>query len=255
MTINDQVKKEIRIHAKERFPEECCGFIIQHNHRPVIVRCKNVAENPLEDYRISPQTYLQAKSIGPILACYHSHPMDTDVSLLDKMVSEHERLPSIVYSFAIDDFLIYQPEDYKNPYIGKKFSLGKNDCLTLALDYYNNELGLSLKDFYPNREGNDFFEREHAVWKDQRYLENIIESDFKLVIKGEPKLEELKKHDCILTKFYNSEHPSHLLIYIGGGKVLHQPRNGYSRIEEYSEYFRHKTYGVARHKSFYEQVG
>lgn len=74
----------IEDHARETFPEECCGFLIGKSGEPrrVIgsVRAKNVAsENRTRRYEIDPLELLRADDAArakrsDLIGIYHSHP-------------------------------------------------------------------------------------------------------------------------------------------------------------------------------------
>lgn len=249
MELTEDIKTQIKNQALKTFPSECCGFIVVKDGKLNVVACKNVAVNPKEDFQISPLKYVRVKNEGnEILAAYHSHPETNEVSLADIVNSEGENIPHVIYIVPENKFFIYEPTGVTNHYLGRKYKLGENDCLTLASEYYKNELRISIPNIYPQRKSEDFFKNERDnIWSSKQYLVDMAKAGFELVIKGRPKEADLRLHDCILTSFYNSEHPSHILVYLGNEKVLHQPRNGISRIEIYSEYFKEKTYGVARY--------
>jgi proteasome lid subunit RPN8/RPN11 len=243
MEFKEQTKAYIKAHALKTRPNECCGFIVEKDGEELVVGCKNTATNPKEDFRISALAYLHTTRLGQIKASYHSHDEIASPSTPDIMNSEAEKLTHVIYVVSTDSFVIYEPKGYNTKYTVRIYKLGENDCLTLAIDYYRRELGISIEDPFKGR-GNDFFRvSQDSIWASQQYLNEITKAGFKLVTKES----ELKLHDCILTCFYNSEHPSHILIYLGNNKVLHQPRDGVSLVEDYSDYFKQKTYGVARY--------
>ena len=91
LTLTDNAWEEISRHAKDTFPEECCGMILSGGKADVVHRCANI-QNKL--HALDPQTYprdatiayamdfkelemltQQAEREGAILkAFYHSHP-------------------------------------------------------------------------------------------------------------------------------------------------------------------------------------
>ncbi len=80
-------------HARETYPEECCGLIAGNGGTPShIYRLKNTAETPTTRYLIDPQQQIWAfKNMRhngmDLVAIYHSHPeseaypSQTDLSL------------------------------------------------------------------------------------------------------------------------------------------------------------------------------
>lgn len=91
LTLTDNAWEEISRHARDTFPEECCGMILSKDQADVVHRCTNI-QNKL--HALDPQTYprdatiayamdfkelemltQQAEQEGATLkAFYHSHP-------------------------------------------------------------------------------------------------------------------------------------------------------------------------------------
>lgn len=91
LTLTDNAWEEISRHARDTFPEECCGMILSRDQGDVVHRCTNI-QNKL--HALDPQTYprdatiayamdikelemltQQAEREGATLkAFYHSHP-------------------------------------------------------------------------------------------------------------------------------------------------------------------------------------
>lgn len=91
LTLTERAWEELRLHAMETFPEECCGIILANGASDRVRRCVNV-QNRL--HALDPQTYprdatiayaMDPKELQAILresettgakikAFYHSHP-------------------------------------------------------------------------------------------------------------------------------------------------------------------------------------
>lgn len=85
MIASETVLDEIRRHAQETYPEECCGFLLgkvgeSGNEIHATARAVNRNENRRQDrYVISPDDYRSAagsarKAGLEIVGIYHSHP-------------------------------------------------------------------------------------------------------------------------------------------------------------------------------------
>ncbi len=89
-TLDGSSLAAIHAHAREAYPEECCGMIIERDGREDIVRATNI-QNELhaQDPDQFPRTAATAYTMGPeaarilirsergelrLLAIYHSHP-------------------------------------------------------------------------------------------------------------------------------------------------------------------------------------
>ncbi len=90
-----QALDEIRSHAEEDYPNECCGFFFgsEKNFRKMthIKRVKNIqSENRKRRFRIDPDEYRRAERFADqheldFLGIYHSHPEHPAIP------SEHDR--------------------------------------------------------------------------------------------------------------------------------------------------------------------
>jgi proteasome lid subunit RPN8/RPN11 len=63
-------RQAVARHARECYPEECCGLIVDGRYRP----CANVSSTPTEAFAISPEDWAAAEDSGTIEAVAHSHP-------------------------------------------------------------------------------------------------------------------------------------------------------------------------------------
>lgn len=118
------VVRTIEDHAREAFPEECCGFLIGHSEEPRRAiesrRAKNVAsENRTRRYEIDPLELLRADDAARAMLCdligiYHSHPNHPAVpSEFDRsratswfsyvILSVVDRLPKDLTAWRFDD--------------------------------------------------------------------------------------------------------------------------------------------------------
>lgn len=85
MIAHEKVLDDIRRHAEETYPEECCGFLLgsmgaDGNEIHLARRAVNQNENRREDrYVISPDEYRNAERAArkvdvDVVGIYHSHP-------------------------------------------------------------------------------------------------------------------------------------------------------------------------------------
>jgi proteasome lid subunit RPN8/RPN11 len=245
--MKEQIKLEIKKHALDETPNECCGILLQNEKKSSleIFKCKNMSPNKAEQFSISPGDYLKASKKGKILAFYHSHPSEEDsFSEYDKLQSEQHNVKFILYCVKKKSFHEYEPKDYVSSYVGRDFELGVNDCLTLGIDYYKNECNIKVKNYYRDR--NWFIENPNS------YQEHFEEEGFIKILNGpltKKDLPKIKKHDFLLMKYLGKNFPTHGANYVGNGLILHHQINCYSRIEPYNGVFLERTVGVLRHES------
>ena len=71
---SDHVIHAAMQHARDEYPRESCGLVVDGAYVPRM----NTAEDPLEDFRISPQGYAAAARKGTVQGVIHSHPDKPD---------------------------------------------------------------------------------------------------------------------------------------------------------------------------------
>ena len=110
------VLQAIQDHAREAYPEECCGFLIGHSSAPRRVvesrRARNVAtENRSRRYMVDPLELLRVdddvrKKNLDLIGIYHSHPDHPAAP------SEFDRSRATSwYSYVIVSVVDGQPKD------------------------------------------------------------------------------------------------------------------------------------------------
>ncbi len=73
-------RSEAEAHALEQAPREACGVVVNGRYW----RCRNIAEDPEQDFVIEPRDYAVAAMYGKVEAIVHSHPMGGPASFVDK---------------------------------------------------------------------------------------------------------------------------------------------------------------------------
>ena len=236
MILDKDIKQQIKTHSLGEYPNECCGFVVSDSvNKNIVFPCKNISQNSKIHFEIDPEEYLRASSAGEIVAVYHSHPNGSSkFSEFDEQISNGLELKSILYSVKEDKFNEYQPGDYANEYIGRKFEIGKSDCFTVMKDFFNKELNIFINDYFRDQ---DWQDKTPRIYDDNYEGEGFI------------KIEDgtLKKYDCILFKFL--KHTEHIAVYLGNDLILHQPRGRDSLVEKYSGPLKRRVSYIIRHKS------
>jgi proteasome lid subunit RPN8/RPN11 len=84
LTVTEQQLKQMRRHAEEAYPAECCGVLLgtrNSNNREVVevVACGNMAMTPRTRYEIDVRELVRVQRDGrgrelEIVGIYHSHP-------------------------------------------------------------------------------------------------------------------------------------------------------------------------------------
>lgn len=216
--LNEQVKLGIKTHAERVKPAEACGCIIKVLDNPVIYPCENVSGRPASTFRISPESYLKAESMGEVLAIYHSHLKNRSPSGFDIQASAGHRIPYVVYNVPGDVFCVADGPRLLD-FMSRDFEIGVNDCFSLVRDFYRKFLGVEISN-YDREEG--WHERNPRMFLDNFVKEGFRETD---------KLEE----NCLLLlkTSHHAEFPHHLGIYLGDDTMFHHPREKRPLIEPY----------------------
>ena len=108
MILNASTTRDIKGHSLREFPNECCGLILAHDGDAKSFECKNASSNKRSNFSIDPKDYLEAQKRGEIIAYYHSHTnQNENFSEMDKLFSDSNKLPLILYSFKNNKFSIY----------------------------------------------------------------------------------------------------------------------------------------------------
>ncbi len=224
-TYFEEVHSEIKKHALEEYPNECCGVIVQGRTELIYHKCKNVAENKKEHFTISAMDLIVAENRGDIKAIVHSHDNYFHASKHDMEEQLRFGIPfGIVFikNGQIQDINFWGDTLPIQTYTKRPFRHGIYDCYALVRDYHRGELGVNPKEIV----------REYKWWlKDKNLLyDSLTEAGFVVL---EKRLKDLEVGDCILAHVI-SKFVNHCGVYIGNGLLLHHlclHNNSLSRVE------------------------
>lgn len=244
--------KDIKKHAQEVYPKECCGVVINDQE---YIPCNNLSSEP-DQFYIDPKDIVAAGERGKITAYVHSHPDGTtEMSEVDKAQISLHGLPWIICAYPEGTIKTHKPIVYKAPLLGRKYFHGLQDCYSLVKDYYQRECGIQLSDY----------ERSDLWWEvkanESLYLDNFTKEGFVELPAGTPP----KKHDAFICRIGRTEHPNHAAVYLGDNAqltsektplvvgtnlILHHPYGRLSVREVYGENWQQRTVKHLRHKKY-----
>lgn len=237
--MNPKTRQDIRDHAIEAEPNECCGFILSVGHHERVFRAQNSSSSPQEFFRIAPAEWVAAEKIGKVIAVYHSHPKrPATPSNADKAASEALNLPFYIVQPQSGKIELYTPVGWAPELEGREFVHGVFDCYSLVRDYYKKAHNIILPDYY----------REDKWWEklnsDDKgmYLDNYVDAGFYIIVDG-----SIMIGDMILMHLF-SPVPNHAAIYIEDNMILHHVQGRVSNREIYGKLWRDRTTHVLRHK-------
>lgn len=185
--LTDEVKKEIRDHALEEFPKECCGILIPTNDNYKVVKCENLFKSE-KKFLIEPEIFNNPDNRN-FSAVYHSHTNEKyeDFSLEDELVSNKIKKDFIMYNVVNDKFKYYAWKNLTAPILNRIYFFPVFDCVTLAVDYYKEFLNI------------DFKIKDHSNhFLNEKFLDFFIDNEFRVT-------SSIKKHDIIVIKNWESD--------------------------------------------------
>ena len=206
-------KEAALLHAKEEDPKEAVGLVVLIKGKEHYKRCNNIADDPTIDFLLDPLDYAKWSDKGTIMSIVHSHPVTYPTpSKADLISCEASELPWHIVNPRTGTWGGCEPSGYKAPLIGRPWCWGVSDCYALVRDWYEQELGVVLKDWDRPRTPDDFLNYPLFEFLPSRWEE----AGFKELRSGE----EFEKGDVLLMSMM---HPglNHVGVYIPQQKVLH----------------------------------
>ncbi|CTQ45775.1 NlpC/P60 family protein [Roseibium aggregatum] len=208
---------EAKDHARKTFPEEMVGYISGDKFVPLT----NVADDPVEDFEVSPVEWFKASDVAEVLI--HSHTNGNDFPSRIDMESQIEMgIPwGIIVTNGTEarDPFFWGDTLPREGLIGRVFRHGVTDCYSLIRDYFRSEKDVVIPDF----------PRSHKWWDngENMYLEGFEKAGF-----VEIREDEVQPGDCFLMKV-GTQVPSHAGVYLGNNTILHHLPARLSRSEPF----------------------
>lgn len=241
--MQNETREAAITHAVAAYPDESCGLVVVVKGREKYIACRNVATTKSEHFVLSAEDYAEAEDMGEITAIVHSHPdMPPTPSEADRVGCEVSGVPWYILSIGQEDGeapkcvseYAFAPSGYEAPLVGRSFHHGVLDCYTLVRDFYQRELGITLKNFH----------RDDGWWErgENLYLKNYEDAGCYRV---DPN--DLKRGDIIIMQI-RADEPNHAGVYLGEGLFIHHLYGRLSSRDVYGGYWREATRLVVRHK-------
>lgn len=231
-----KIMEAIRAHAEAEYPKEACGVVVQIGRRQEYLPCRNIADNPTEDFTLAPDDFTAAEAQGEVLMIVHSHPDVVQLipSELDRIQCDHSGVEWGIMSWPDGDFCTISPRSERE-LTGRRWVLGHEDCWTLIMDYYRQEHGLELNNWSV----------DYEWWEDgkeNRYDDNWQAEGFIEVDRA-----DMRPGDMIMMQI-SAPVTNHAAIYLGDNIILHHMYGQLSTRIPYGKYYRDRTVRVVRRK-------
>ncbi|WNN50686.1 C40 family peptidase [Hafnia alvei] len=237
--MREKTIQAIVAHAAEVYPAECCGVVAQKSRVERYFPCRNIAENPTEQFHLSPEDYIAAEEWGTVTGIVHSHPdATTQPSELDKAECDAMTIPWHIVSYPEGDLRTVMPRG-ELPLVGRAFVLGHTDCWGLVMSYFRQTHGIVLNDYrvdYPWWESGS----------ENLYLDNWYECGFR-EFSGQP-----QSGDMVIMQV-SAPVANHAGILLDDGMLLHHMYGMLSQRVPYGGYWKDRTVKIVRHMSLINQ--
>lgn len=231
----DNLKPAILAHAKTSPSREICGLIVLKKRKKSYLPCRNIAESANE-FEIHPEDLANAEDNSEIIAIVHSHPKtNAHPTQADLVGIELTNLPWVIVNPHTEQFTVTEPSGYVQPYIGREFVHGINDCYSIWMDFYKRELNIEMFNY----------SRQHNWWLkgDDLYTQNYIDAGM-----VEVSVNDLQYGDILLMKVA-SPVLNHCAVYLGDNIILHHVMGRLSCKDVFGGYWKKITEKCLRHKS------
>lgn len=217
MTWKDQAVK----HAEECMPQESCGLLAIIKGEKTYWPCKNIAESGFEYFVIDPDDWAECEDTGEIIGVVHSHPNDPAIpSDNDKASCDYLGFEWFIYSAFTKEWCSFKPSDFKSGLYGRTWIWGKQDCLSLIWDYFEEKLNYKLKDWPRPKNLKAFAQNPY-------FSKVLTESGFKKV-----NINDIQPNDILVMQgIFNKL--NHVALYIGDQTILHHTFKKLSCRETY----------------------
>ena len=162
---------------------------------------------------------------------------DFNFSQLDISTSDNLNIPFVLYTIKNNDYKFYFPTNFKKRYIGRYFKIGENDCFTFIKEYFLKELNVNIEPIFKNYTSHT---EAQTVFNKNLEFNFLEKNNFFKIEKDDLNVNDLLVISTLFGK--------HFAIYIGNNKIIHQPIFGFSKIENYCNFYRRHTVLAYRKK-------
>lgn len=242
MIIEQALAKEILIYLSSRTDEELCGLVVESGGAYRFLQCENNHQSKVDNFKINPNDYIKASTMGKVAAVCHSH----NESGLNHL-SSNDRISQ--YLNPIDWILVKNGD--LHPAIslwtaipklkGREFSEGYSDCYDSFRDFYR-LAGIEMGEYGPS-EGMripDWYKKEGAS---SPFLENIESEGFYQI-----KSSSLLEPGDVILSLLGAKVPNHASVYVGDNQIFHHLPGKLSACEPMKSFYMKYAHSFWRHK-------
>jgi cell wall-associated NlpC family hydrolase len=222
--VTDDIVRAAQAHAMREFPKEACGLVTKSKG---YVPCENVHPDPINYFMMNPSDWIENPDTVGLL---HSHTNGNYAPGADDMESQIATGCAWGIIVATADSastpLWWGGDTPQAPLLGRQFIHGIYDCYALIRDWYQQERGVTLKD-YP---------RDNMWWeKPGEALYNNFQDAGFYQIPTDPT--GIAVGDVFIMKV-RSAVENHGGLYVGNGLILHHVGGHLSLTSPASQWMR-----------------
>lgn len=209
------VQKAIE-HAKEEFPNESCGMIIDEG---IYVPFENKSESPDKEFLIEDPVWYEFYVQDSVACLVHSHNNYSGASFVDQQQQQAMNVPWMVINLknrSLMDCIVFGGEEVA-PLLGRPFFFGAFDCLSLVRDYYKLEKDMDI----PNPPHSwEFWETEAMV---EDFLDNNKDFPFREVeFSSSGIFQTIEEGDIVFYNVHGTKNINHIGVVCSKEKeILH----------------------------------
>ena len=230
-------------HAKENYPNESCGLLINFKGKQLYQKCKNISNFADDQFILDPVDWAAAEDkygFDNIQGIVHSHPHTEPIpSPQDHVMAARIGKKWWIVNPITEKWNSFTPKEYKESLIGRPWIWNVTDCWSLVREYFQAELNIVLKDYKRPNDPDEFISNPlfEKYFKDCGFVEIS-------------NINDLKKHDAILMNVCGSG-LNHVGVYVGDNEILHHMQGRLSCRQDYTGWFRKCTGRIVRYANLY----
>jgi proteasome lid subunit RPN8/RPN11 len=207
----EQVPEAIE-HAKDEFPNESCGCIIDGFYEPF----KNKSPSPEDSFLIQSDRFNRYYIEGRVECIIHSHNNYPYASVEDQDQQKEMEVPFGIINLvnkSVKNVVFWGDQLPIQDLIGRPFFWGVWDCWALVRDAIRIKYNINT----PNPS------RDYGFWfKTISMFEKYIEGDFPFDYVD---LRDIEPGDCLLYNMHGTKYLNHVAMMAENNKVLHHFEN------------------------------
>jgi proteasome lid subunit RPN8/RPN11 len=233
LALDEQVVTSMREVAKELWPKECCGVIVDGRF---IVQ-ENIAKDPAISFEIDQKVWATHDNIQAIIHSHCAPRYGINPSELDMTIQIDTDIPWGIMH-ATKDWasrpLWFGEFRLDQPLVNRPFIHGVLDCYSLIRSYYWQQRSVTLPE-YP---------RDDGWWLKGKdlYVDNFAKAGFSRM---DP--EDMETGDVVIFCM-KGDKPHHAGIYLEGGQLLHHLAGRTSCTDAYVRWKKFATHHIRRPK-------